>query len=207
MFRSRIQTQYPARTTPRSKPQTETDKNSASDRRCACDMSHDLAEKLGKHSRRLIGCSHETRATVRSKRRGGPLTHGRGLRQRKPQPLAPRPCACPVRTSAPSRHRATSAPAYHSSYLRNYHSFNIFQEAAPKRLPAFFLLFFGGGGLYTARARAHPPPPPRWGRAAHSVEPKAVVRIEVAVRPRPCLGYAVELVLRVAPLRRGVPPR
>jgi hypothetical protein len=25
------------------------------------------------------------------------------------------------------------------------------------------------------------------GRAAHSVEAKAVVRIEVAVRPRPCL--------------------
>jgi hypothetical protein len=34
-----------------------------------------------------------------------------------------------------------------------------------------------------------------------------VVRIGVAVSPRPCLGCAVELILRVAPLRRGVPPR
>jgi hypothetical protein len=39
--------------------------------------------------------------------------------------------------------------------------------------------------------------------AAHAVESKAMVRIEVAVSPRPCLGCAVELVLRVAPLRRG----
>jgi hypothetical protein len=30
------------------------------------------------------------------------------------------------------------------------------------------------------------------GRAAHAVESKAVVRIEVAVSPRPCLGCAVE---------------
>jgi hypothetical protein len=44
-------------------------------------------------------------------------------------------------------------------------------------------------------------------RVAHAVESKDVVRIEVAVSPRPCLGCAVELVLRVAPLRRGVPPR
>jgi hypothetical protein len=44
-------------------------------------------------------------------------------------------------------------------------------------------------------------------RAAHAVESKAVVRIEVAVSPRPCLGCAVEPALRVAPLRRGVPPR
>jgi hypothetical protein len=65
------------------------------------------------------------------------------------------------------------------------------------------------GGLHTA-TRAHPPPPPRLGRApgyiflaAHAVESKAVVRIEVAVSPRPCLGCAVELVLRVAPLRRS----
>jgi hypothetical protein len=43
-------------------------------------------------------------------------------------------------------------------------------------------------------------------RAAQAAESKAVVRIEVAVSPRPCLGCAVELVLRVAPLRRGVPP-
>ena len=34
-----------------------------------------------------------------------------------------------------------------------------------------------------------------------------MVRIEVAVSPRPCLGCAVELVLRVAPLHRGVPHR
>jgi hypothetical protein len=32
------------------------------------------------------------------------------------------------------------------------------------------------------------------------------VSIEVAVRPRPCLGCAMELVLRIAPLRRGVRP-
>jgi hypothetical protein len=30
-------------------------------------------------------------------------------------------------------------------------------------------------------------------RAAHAAESKAVVRIEVAVSPRPCLGCAVEL--------------
>jgi hypothetical protein len=48
--------------------------------------------------------------------------------------------------------------------------------------------------------------PALMGRAAHAVESKAVVRTEVAVSPRPCLGCAVELVLRVAPLRRGVPP-
>jgi hypothetical protein len=52
--------------------------------------------------------------------------------------------------------------------------------------------------------RARPAPMPR---AAHSVEAKAVVRIEVAVRPRPCLGCDVGLVLRIAPLRRGVLPR
>jgi hypothetical protein len=49
--------------------------------------------------------------------------------------------------------------------------------------------------------------PALMSRAAHAVESKAVVHIEVAVSPRPCLGCAVELVLRVAPLRRGVPPR
>jgi hypothetical protein len=38
------------------------------------------------------------------------------------------------------------------------------------------------------------------GPRAHAVESKAVVHIEVAVSPRPCLGCAVELVLlRVAP--------
>ena len=45
------------------------------------------------------------------------------------------------------------------------------------------------------------------GRAAHSAEAKAAVRTGVTTRPRPRLGCAVELVLRIAPLRRGVPPR
>jgi hypothetical protein len=42
------------------------------------------------------------------------------------------------------------------------------------------------------------------GLAVHAVESKAVVRIEAAVSPRPCLGCAVELGLCVALLRRGV---
>jgi hypothetical protein len=70
-------------------------------------------------------------------------------------------------------------------------------------------------GAYTQQGRAHSrrlhpdeaARPSLMRRAAHAVESKAVVRIEVAVSPRPCLGCAVELVLRVAPLRRGVPPR
>jgi hypothetical protein len=45
------------------------------------------------------------------------------------------------------------------------------------------------------------------GRAAHSVEPKSVVRIEAAVSPRPCPGCSMELVLCIAALLRGVPPR
>jgi hypothetical protein len=79
----------------------------------------------------------------------------------------------------------------------------------------FFFFWWRGlihsKGARTAAAstpigRAALPAPMR--RAAHAVESKAVVRIEVAVSPRPCcLGCAVELVLRVAPLRRGVPPR
>jgi hypothetical protein len=63
-------------------------------------------------------------------------------------------------------------------------------------------------GARTAAASA--PMGPRaalMSRVAHAVERKAVVRIEVAVSPRPYLGCAVKLVLRVAPLRRGVPPR
>jgi hypothetical protein len=90
-----------------------------------CGMAHDLAAKLGKHSRRFIECSREALKPSALQRRGGAVDSRPGrLRQRKPQPLAPRPCACPARTSAPSRHSVTSAPAYHSSYLRNYHSFN-----------------------------------------------------------------------------------
>jgi hypothetical protein len=68
---------------------------------------------------------------------------------------------------------------------------------------------------YTQQGRAHSrrlhpldaARPALISRAAHAVESKAVVCIEVAASPRPCLGCAVELVLRVAPLRRGVPPR
>jgi hypothetical protein len=66
-------------------------------------------------------------------------------------------------------------------------------------------------GPRAAAASATAPPgaerPAGMGQAVHSVGPKAVVRIEVAVSPRPCLGCAVELALRIAPLRRGVPPR
>jgi hypothetical protein len=70
-------------------------------------------------------------------------------------------------------------------------------------------------GAYTQQGRAHSrrlhpdraARPALMSRAAHAVESKAAVRIEVAVSPRPCLGCAVELVLRVAPLGRGVPPR
>jgi hypothetical protein len=48
--------------------------------------------------------------------------------------------------------------------------------------------------------------PALMSRAAHAVESKAVVRIEVAASPRPCPlpGLrCVELALRAAPLRRG----
>jgi hypothetical protein len=71
-------------------------------------------------------------------------------------------------------------------------------------------------GAYTQQGRAnsrrlHPSGaarPALMSRAAHSVGPKAVVRIEaVTVSPRPSLGCAVELALRIAPLRRGVAPR
>jgi hypothetical protein len=47
--------------------------------------------------------------------------------------------------------------------------------------------------------------PALMGRAAHSVEAKTGVRIEVAVSPCPCLGCAVELALRIAP--RSPPQR
>jgi hypothetical protein len=77
------------------------------------------------------------------------------------------------------------------------------------------LFFFWVEEAYTQQGRAHlrrlhpdwAARPALMSRAAHAVESKAVVRIEVAVSPRPCLGCAVEPVLRVAPLRRGVPPR
>jgi hypothetical protein len=65
-------------------------------------------------------------------------------------------------------------------------------------------------GTRTATAPLRSPTPGDAARpalmswAAHAVESKVVVRIEVAVSPRPCLGCAVELALRVAPLR---PPR
>ena len=56
---------------------------------------------------------------------------------------------------------------------------------------------------YSQQARLHPDwatRPALTSRAAHAVESKAVFRIEVVLSPRPCLGCAVELVLRVAPL-------
>jgi hypothetical protein len=78
-----------------------------------------------------------------------------------------------------------------------------------------FWLFFLVEEAYTQQGRAHirrlhpdwAARPALMSRAAHAVGSKAVVRIEVAVSPRPCLGCAVGLVLRVAPLRRGIPPR
>jgi hypothetical protein len=97
-----------------------------------------------------MSARHEARAKVRSsdeEGRGGTVDSRPGrLRQRKPQPLAPHPRTCPVRASAPSRrHRATSAPApaYHSSYLRNCHSFKGSDEARSRW-----------------RLVAPPPPPP-----------------------------------------------
>jgi hypothetical protein len=62
------------------------------------------------------------------------------------------------------------------------------------------LFFFGCA--YSSRClypvgTAHPA---LMGRAAHSVEAKVVIRIEVAVSPCPCLGCAVELALHIAPL-------
>ena len=66
-----------------------------------CETSHDLAAKLGKHSRRFIECSHTKRSLeLRSCDRGTVDPQSGRLRQRKPQPLAPRPGACPVRGQA-----------------------------------------------------------------------------------------------------------
>jgi hypothetical protein len=75
------------------------------------------------------------------------------------------------------------------------------------RLLCVCVCFLVGGGAYTQQGRAHSrrlhperaARPALMSRAAHAVESKAVVRIEVAVSQRPCLGCAVELVLRVAP--------
>jgi hypothetical protein len=44
-----------------------------------CDMAHNLAEKLAKHSRKLDEYSHGARAKVRSSDEEVPLTHGRGV--------------------------------------------------------------------------------------------------------------------------------
>jgi hypothetical protein len=79
---------------------------------------------------------------------------------------------------------------------------------------------FGGGrgrviNTKGARKAALPntplPPPHTPRRPRHAVEIQAAVRTKAADSvndsPRPCLGCAVEPVLRVAPLRRGVPPQ
>jgi hypothetical protein len=93
-----------------------------------------------------------------------------------------------------------------------YHPYKVTVDLVEsQRVRLFFFLV----EAYTQQGRAHIRRlHPDWAarqalmsRAAHAVESKAVVRIEVAVSPRPCLGCAVELVLRVAPLRRGVLPR
>jgi hypothetical protein len=85
------------------------------------------------------------------------------------------------------------------------------QNAVYRVLGVFFL----GKRRTPQQGRAHsrhPRPdgaarPALMSREVHAARSKAVVRIEVAVSPRPCLGCAVELVLRVAPLRRSAPPR
>ena len=78
MFRSRIQTQYPARTTPRSKHQTETDKNSASDLRCATWRT--ISWKSWRSTLEgSMSVHREARAKVRSSDEEVPLTHGRGV--------------------------------------------------------------------------------------------------------------------------------
>jgi hypothetical protein len=76
-----------------------------------------LEVSMSVHQRRFEPSALQRRGSAVDSRSGR-------FRQWGPLPLAPRPCACPVRASAPSRRRATSAPAYHSSYLRNWHSFN-----------------------------------------------------------------------------------
>jgi hypothetical protein len=72
-----------------------------------------------------------------------------------------------------------------------------------------FAFLIHSKGAYKAPAstplgpRARPQPAKR----PTSAGPEAAVRIEVAASPRPCLGCAVELALRIAPLLRGVPSR
>jgi hypothetical protein len=71
-----------------------------------------------------------------------------------------------------------------------------------------FLGFFCVKEAYTQQGRAHirhlhpdeAARPALMSRAAHAAESKAVVRIEVAVSPRLCLGCAVELVLSITAL-------
>jgi hypothetical protein len=85
------------------------------------------------------------------------------------------------------------------------HFLNAFVNFEQKEVLSIFCLFFVGEA-YTHQGREHSRRiHPDWAarpalmrRAAHAVESKAVVRIEVAVSPRPCLGCAVELVLRVS---------
>jgi hypothetical protein len=77
-----------------------------------------------------------------------------------------------------------------------------------KRDPAVDLV------AYTQQGRAHIRRlHPDWGarpalmsRAAHAAESKAVVRIEVAVSPRPCLGCAVELAFFLKNSGGGIEP-
>ena len=76
-----------------------------------------LEVSMSVHQRRFEPSALQRRGSAVDSRSGR-------FRQWGPLPLAPRPCACPVRASAPSRRRATSAPVYHPSYLRNCHSFN-----------------------------------------------------------------------------------
>jgi hypothetical protein len=80
------------------------------------------------------------------------------------------------------------------------------------RFFASFVLFLEE--VYTQQGRAHShrlhpgdaARPALMGWPAHAVESKVVVRIEVSVSPRPCLGCAVELspsAILLAPCSRG----
>jgi hypothetical protein len=73
--------------------------------------------------------------------------------------------------------------------------------AGSKVLDEYYHIHLPKKEAYTQQGRAHSrrlrpdwaARPARMGRAAHAGESKAVVRIEVTVSPRPCLGCAVEL--------------